>query len=333
MGSILFLVCQRKLCLLYTILILMVSASSAQNQIEQVELPFQKDLIPEGIAIDSISRKIYVNSLKHNKIVRCDFDGKNQEDFVKSNQYGYLPGFGMTIKGDTLFALGNNLPKSSNKSVLLLLNTQTGALIKSYTIDNSDFIYLNDIAVGPKGKLYITDSESDNIYTLNPQKDALEIFFSHPEIKHPNGIAISPDGKTLFLATYTSGIRVLDIGSQKLINHNNDFKGIDGMKFYQNSLLAIVNGKRDATQNGLFRFYLDKNLSKIVSEEKLASFQNPTDIPTTFALFNNQMFYVSDSQLDMLNQENYEILNASELKDYILTKQPIHSKHRKNQNP
>ena len=310
-----------------TLILLTTTTCPAQTQADRVRLKFQKDLTPEGIAIDSISQKIYINSLRHNKIVRCDFDGSNPEDFIFENQHGYLPGFGMTIKGDTLFALGNTLPKSKNKSILLLLNTRTGQLIKSYSIDNSDFIYLNDLAVGPNGKLYITDSENDNIYTLNTEKDVLEVFFSHPEIKHPNGIAISPDGKLLYLATYTSGIRILDLDSKKLVNAPNDFKGIDGMKFYKNSLLTIVNGRRNADQNGLFRFYLDKSSTKIIKQEKLDSFQDSTDIPTTFALFKGHMFFVSDSQLDNLNQETNEIIDPSKLEEYLLIKHPINPKN------
>ncbi len=34
-----------------------------------IELPFEKDLIPEGIAINARSEKLYLNSLKHHKIV------------------------------------------------------------------------------------------------------------------------------------------------------------------------------------------------------------------------------------------------------------------------
>ncbi|MDC6366353.1 MULTISPECIES: SMP-30/gluconolactonase/LRE family protein [Flavobacteriaceae] len=319
----------RTLCFI----LMLVSCLSAAQTKELTKLSFKKDLIPEGIAIDAISKKIYLNSLHNNKIVRCNFDGSNTEDFISVNQYGYLPGFGMTIKGDTLFALGNSLARPDNSSILLLLNINSGKLIKSYSPNNSNFIYLNDIAIGPNGKCYITDSENENIYTINSKKDALEVFFSHPEINHSNGIAISPDGNLLYLATYTSGLRILDINSKKLVNAPNDFKGIDGMKFYKNSLLTIINARRNADQNGLFQFYLNKSNSKIIKQEKLDSFQNATDIPTTFALYNDQMFFVSDSQLDNLNQETNEILNPLELKDYILIKQPINSKPFKNQNP
>ncbi|WP_420321078.1 SMP-30/gluconolactonase/LRE family protein [Flagellimonas sp.] len=286
---------------------------------QSVTLGFEKDLIPEGIAVHLPSNKLYLNSLTKNKIVRCNLDGSNLEDFIASNQYGYLAGFGMTIKGDTLFALGNSLPKINNKSILLLLDIPSGKLINSYSLNNPDFIYLNDIAVGSDGKIYITDSESNNIYTINKATDQLEVFFSNDQIKHSNGIAISPDDRLLYFASYTSGIRILDISSKKLVNQPNDHKGIDGMKFYDNSLVAIVNSRRDATLNGVYRFYLNENLSKIIKKEKIKGFAQVDDIPTTFDLDGGAMYFVSDSQMDLLNQETNKIIHSEKLENYQLS--------------
>ncbi|MEX0313470.1 MAG: SMP-30/gluconolactonase/LRE family protein [Allomuricauda sp.] len=288
-------------------------------QAQNIELAFEKDLIPEGIAVHTKSEKVYINSLKKNKIVRCNLDGSSPEEFIDSNQYGYLSGFGMTIKGDTLFALGNSLPKINNKSILLLLDVTTGKLIKSYPLNIPDFIYLNDIAIGSNGNIYITDSESTNIYTVNKTTEKLEIFFSNEEIKHSNGIAISPDDKLLYFASYTSGIRILDIATKRLVNQPNDHKGIDGMKFYKNSLVGIVNSRRDKTQNGVYRFFLNEESSEVLRQEKLQNFFQVSDIPTTFDLHGDVMYFVTDSQLDNLDQENITILDPSKLENYRLS--------------
>ncbi len=284
-----------------------------------VGLSFEKDLIPEGIAIDPKSKKVYLNSLRHNKIVRCNLDGSEAEDFITANQYGYLSGFGMTIKGDTLFALGNTLPKVNNKSILLLLDVTSGDLIESHSIVNSEFIYLNDLALGSKDKLFITNSENNELYTLNNSSGELEVFFSSDEIKHPNGIAISADERFLYLASYTTGIRILEIETLKLVNSPNDHKGIDGMKCLDNSLFAIVNSRRDTSQNGLYQFYLSDEGSKIVKKEKLLDWQNPSDIPTTFDSYENNLYFVHDSQMDNFNQETNEIIDQSKLETYLLT--------------
>ena len=191
----------------YAILILIGIASCSKSNNEVIVLSFEKDLIPEGIAIDLKSETVFLNSLKKNKIVSCKFDGSNPTNFIERNQYGYLSGFGMTIKGDTLFALGNSLPKINNRSILLLLNLNTGNLIDSYYINDSTFIYLNDIAVSSKKDIYITDSESNKIYTITNSNKQLEIYLETDEIAHSNGISISDDDKYLYLASYQNGIR------------------------------------------------------------------------------------------------------------------------------
>ncbi|WP_036381273.1 SMP-30/gluconolactonase/LRE family protein [Muricauda sp. MAR_2010_75] len=296
---------------------------SCVNPEKPIELHFEKDLIPEGIAIDPVLQKVYLNSLKSAKIVRCNLDGSNPEEFLSSHQYGYLSGFGMTIKGDTLYALGNGLSKENNTSILLLLDIYLGELIQSYPLDNGNFVFLNDIAVNSKGTVYITDSESSDIYTINPNTNQLEVFFSNNEVKHSNGIAISNNEQYLYLATYTSGIRVLDIANKKLINQPNAFKGIDGMKFYQNHLIGIVNAKRDLSQNGIFQFRLNEEGSEILSETKISEFEQSSDIPTTFAINRNHMYFVADSQLDNFDQGNNTIVNPTTLENYRLVKRKL----------
>ncbi|MEM9648223.1 MAG: SMP-30/gluconolactonase/LRE family protein [Bacteroidota bacterium] len=289
----------------------------------QIELSFQKDLFPEGIAVHPETKKVYLNSLMHNKIVRSNLDGTNAEEFTGKDEYGYLSGFGMTIKGDTLYALGNSLPKPQNKSIFLLLNTKTGKLITSYALKETGFAYLNDLAVGSNGAIFITDSESDKIYTINKQKDKLEVFLTHDELKHCNGIAISEDYKFLYLASYTSGLRVVDITTKRLVNKPNQYKGIDGLKWYKNSLIALVNTRRDATQNGVYRFQLNPNQSEITNEKKIAAFQEETDIPTTFAILKDSLYFVDDSQMDNMNQETYQIRDTSKLEPYNLMGIPL----------
>lgn len=298
------------------------SSSNALGQevVDILELPFEKHLFPEGIAIDPISERTFLNSLKHNKIVSIGFDGKNAVETVSSNEHGYLSGFGMTVKGDTLYALGNSLPKENNKSILLLLDIRSNQLIKSYTLDGPDFIYLNDIAIGTNGNVYITDSESANIYTLNRSIDTLEVFYSHEEIKHSNGIAISPDNTLLYLASYTSGLRILDISTKTLINLPNDHKGIDGLKFYDNSLIGIVNARRDSDENGVYQFVLNGQRSKITAERKIYRLRRKDDIPTTFAIHDNLLFFVEDSQIDNFNQDSNEIIDTTKLEPYRLVK-------------
>lgn len=308
-----------------TLSLILSSFLQAQTEAMYYELNLEKDLIPEGIAFDSLSKEVFVNSLRNNKIVQFDLEEKNTEEFIYKNQYDYLSGFGMEIMGDTLYALGNVLPPTGNRSVLLLLSVSSGELLKSYALDIEDFTYLNDIAVSSAGDIYITDSENDKIYTVNREKDQLEVFYQNEGILHSNGISISPDNHLLYLASYIWGIRILDLKTKTLVNPPNAYKGVDGMKYYKNGLIAIVNGKQDRSQNGVYRFAFNEKGTKIIGSEQIHRLQKDSDIPTTFALQNDTMLFIADSQMDNFNQETNEIIDSVKLEKYQLVQLKLNS--------
>ena len=298
--------------------------SCRQSQMIRIYPEFERDLIPEGIAIDEAHQQIFINSLKKNKIVSCAMEGDKARNFIGSGQHGYLSGFGMTVMGDTLFALGNVLQRHNNKSVLLLLNTSTGDLIRSYELDDTSFIYLNDLAVSEHHHVYITDSESNRIFTVNPVKGGIEVYFEDDEILHPNGIAISDDALFLYVATWRKGIRILDLSKKRIINQaHTESAGIDGLKYYKGSLYGIVNARRDSESNGLYRFELDQTLTEIVSSHKLIEFGSGFSIPTTLDIYRDQIYFVTNSQLDNFNQETNEIIDTSILSPYEIMRYSI----------
>lgn len=293
--------------------------SCAKNKIIITELKFEKNLIPEGIAIDDYSKKLYLNSLKNNKIVSSLFDGANPKTFLEKNQYGYLSGFGMIIKGDTLYALGNSLRPDKNKSILLLLQPSTGRLINSYTLHDSKFCYWNDLTLSNRDEIFITDSESNKIYKIQRPNQSFEIYLDSEEIPNSNGITISENNKYLYLAS-SKGICIVDIQSKQLINQPRmEFSGIDGLKFYKNSLYGIVNVHlKDKSQNGLFKFELDKTGTKILHKKKLLEFTNEFSTPTTFDIFEGNVFFIANTQLGNFNGDTNEIIDKNKLQSYKL---------------
>ncbi|MBS1505204.1 MAG: SMP-30/gluconolactonase/LRE family protein [Bacteroidetes bacterium] len=306
------------------ILLVYLSFAIACSKKDPIILPFQPDLIPEGIAIDSAARTLFLSSLHHSKIVTCSLDGTTVADFIATHQYHFQPGFGMTIKGDTLYALGNSLPKGNNRSILLLLSKSTGALIRSFAPRDSAFKYLNDLAVARNGDVYITDSENNKLYTVKHSADSLHVWLESDAIANSNGIAISPDDKYLYLASDKHGIRIMEIATKRIMNEQpNDFRGIDGMKYYRHSLIAIANGNRDETKNGVYRYFLNETNTAIVEKKLLLAPGEDFVLPTTFAIVNGFMYFVIDSQLGSLDGERNQIIDSATLKKYTLLKLKI----------
>ncbi len=303
-----------------TVLTLISFIGCAEQKMEGIyELRFDKDLIPEGIAIDPINRKVYLNSLKDNKIVRSSFDGSDIEVVVSSGEHNYQSGFGMTIKGDTLYALGNGLLRDDNTSILLLVDIRTNQLIKSYELDDTSFVYLNDIAVSSTNDIYITDSNSSSIYTLNKKSGQLEIFISNVSIPNSNGIAISDDDDFLYLATW-EGIKVVDLTTKEIVNTiNEENQGIDGLKYHKVGLVGIINvWEADSGRNGMYQFQLSDDGRRITERKKIIVFDESFNTPTTLALLDDHACFIKNTHLGYFDENKNVINEPDSLRSYKL---------------
>lgn len=303
---------------IFILLSLICINSCSSQKTELIELPFEQDLFPEGITIDSRTKTVYLNSLKNKKIVSSSIDGGNSKTFLETDEHNYLAGFGMTIKGDTLYALGNSLTTDKNKSILLLLQLSSGDLIDSYSIDRSEFQYLNDLAISSKNEIFITDSESNKSYKIQRPSKTIEIYLDSEKIPSSNGITISNNDKYLYFAS-NKGICIVEKSSKKIINQpKEEYSSIDGLKYYQDNLYGIVNGWVDNSQNGLFKFELNKAGTEILGKEKLIEFTEDFRIPTTFDILDGNIYFVINTQLD--NFDGDKILDLKKLEPYKMLK-------------
>lgn len=304
----------RKLTLFLLASLLLTSCTKSES--DTVTLNFEKDLIPEGIAIDNESGKLFLSSLRKNKIVTANGDGSNATDFIGSGQYDYLSGFGMTIEGDTLYALSNGLQKQGNTSVLLLLHKKTGELIAQYKTSISPYGYLNDLAVGKNNEIFITESQSNKIYHIQRPGMTLQVFLDTVAVEHSNGIAISDDNSKLYLAS-KSGIRVVDVQTKKILNQpDNASSGIDGMKFYKNSLIGIV-------EKAVMRYFLNEEGTEIIDIKELIRFDSTYKSPTTFDMVGDTIYFIKNVQLDNFNDSTNAVIDPNKLESLVLMKYKV----------
>ena len=111
---------------------------------------------------------------------------------------------GMGLKGDTLFV--------ADIDAVRMFNRVTGAPLGSRTIPGATF--LNDIAIGPDGTVYVTDtglkaghagfsdSGTDAVYRFGAGGKAITVI-NGPKLGRPNGITV--DGTGITVVTFVSG--------------------------------------------------------------------------------------------------------------------------------
>ncbi|MBP1631254.1 MAG: hypothetical protein H6Q15_2147 [Bacteroidetes bacterium] len=284
----------------------------------------EKDLIPEGITYSSGTNSFYISSIYKTKIIQINAETGEFKDFIPSDLLD-LRFLGM-ITDETqkiLWACGNITKNGKNYSSVIKFNLTSGKLLKSYSHIDSVANTYNDLVADDSGNIYFTNSKRNYISKIDKQSDSVSVFFEGPEIAHPNGVTISPDNKYLYIASTDKGIRVLDIAGRKIIGesvNSINSEGIDGLKYYKNSLIGIQNAVEKESQIKICRYFLDESGINIIGM-KIIAHDNPLfDIPTTFVVINDDLYCLANSQLKNLASPDFKIINPKTLKDILILK-------------
>jgi len=266
----------------------------------------ESELVPEGIAFSQKKNSFYLTSIAKSKIVKVNRDTGEQEDFIGEQEFGYQPGAGIYVDDERnrIYALGGYFRLKDSISSLYSFDLTSQDLVKRYDVPGMGEHFLNDMTMDKAGNLYITDTKDSSVYRLNNGSDSLELFFKSPEIKYPNGIAISDDNSKLYIAAFQDGIRILDIKERKILNQVDTAgisNGIDGLEFYQGNLYAIQNGVEANTDN-FRKLILNKNQDQIIDVEVIDSHNLDLVTPLTFCIADKKAIVIGNSNLQYWNQ-------------------------------
>jgi sugar lactone lactonase YvrE len=265
-----------------------------QRAREAFTITGQRDVIPEGIAWDPVDNVIYVSSIARRKVLRIDRQGR-ATDFTTEGQDGLEGGLGIKVDADRrmLWVIGTSTPEikgyvpGSDRSALHAYDLRTGALVRKIEATPG---LLNDLTLLRDGSLFATDMGRGHVLRLAPGASMFEIWAEG--FRFPNGIAISEDERTLYVADFSAGITRFDeldpkkrakIESKALLN------GIDGLSFDRGALIGI--------QNSLGRprvIRIDPATGDVaILESKNAKFE----IPTTGVVIGKEYWFIANPGL------------------------------------
>lgn len=156
-------------------------------------------VFPESITSDA-SGNIYVGSIG-GTIYRATPGSRVAEPWiVPSAQNGLTSLFGVLADDARgLLWVCNNPPFGAPpppgaKSGLKAFDLKTGTLSAVYDFPGEGPFACNDIAVGPQGTTFATDTTGGRIFALAPNGNELSLFAANPELVGIDGIAFAEDG-------------------------------------------------------------------------------------------------------------------------------------------
>src|SRR5262249_39919431 len=158
----------------------------------------------------------------------------------------------------------------------------------------------NDLALSNGGDVYLTDSEEGSVYRLRPGGDSVERLLPAASFVYPNGIALSDEGRMLYIA-HATGIAVPHPSTGTLFPLSApdgvSLAGIDGLSFWRGALIGVQNGMRP---HRVVLFTLAPSLDRVVSARVLERGNPLFDIPTTGAVAGDAYYFMANTQLRAL---------------------------------
>ncbi len=294
---------------LHSFFLLIITTANAQFLNSAIISDSEKDLIPEGIAVDSRTGTRYISSIAKQKIIKIDAQGKHK-DFISTNKDGFLEGLGLKvdIKRNLLWAISVKTAPKLYVSQVHAFNLTSGKQEQFYSLKDTVPHMFNDLDIDKKGNLYITDSYASAIYFIDTDKKKLDLFLKTPEAKYPNGIAIGKENQ-LYFTSYEHGPIMIDIASKTATILKGYFdsvvaRGLDGLLYFNNSLIGVYNysAKKNSFDTAVvIKYVLDEKGTTIIKEEIIDKGNPKFFQPTTAALANKQLFVLANSHLEVYN--------------------------------
>jgi sugar lactone lactonase YvrE len=293
------------------------------------ELP-EADLLTEGIAHDSAAGTFFIGSVRKGKILRVDRDGRTSAFATVAGGRWAPLGLRVDQSRGALWVAAAALPQTatyqtadSGRSAILRFDLRSGRLAHRYEPRDGETHAIGDLIVTRAGDVFATDSRAPIVYRIKAGSDRLERFIQSPLLLSAQGLALTPDERTLYLADYARGILRVDLASRSvtLLQTADSVLalGIDGMYYHEGGLIGIQNG---VEPHRVVRLTLTPAGDRIIESRVLERAHPRYQEPTLGVLVNGELFYIANSQWERFGQDG-GIADSTALERPVVLRLPL----------
>lgn len=265
--------------------------------------------IPEGIAHDPRDGVFLVGSTFRGSIARVARDGRVRTLLPAGADgvYGVL-GLRVDATRGLLWAATSHAgaamptagtrPEDEGRASLVAVDARTGAIRHRFVTPRGERHFYNDVAVARDGRVYLTDTQGGAVLTLAPGATALERLLTDSLPGAPNGIDLTPDGRTLVVAL-GDRIGVVDLVTRRLrlVAPHPLVRTtlIDGLYVVPGGVLTVE--PFDRTGGVVKRYWLDAAMTRVDSVRLAIDAHPMLEQPTTAAVVGDSAFVIANSHL------------------------------------
>jgi sugar lactone lactonase YvrE len=277
----------------------------------------QADIMPEDIAYAPASNSktggsrpapsFIVSSIQHRTLYRVSLPkagGKEcaVEELPLAGENKHWPTLAVSAdtRRKTLWVTTSAMPgfsgfpkEDEGKALLLEVDAASGRVLRRFDPETKDPAVLGDMCVTADGTVYVTDSIGGGVYRLRGDLETAKLEKIAGGLFSPQTPVLARDGKRLFVADYTMGIAVVDLGTGKVsyLPHPEDVAvvALDGLYLSGDSLIGIQNG---TDPNRIMRLRLNAAQTEIIGAEVMEQATERMGDPT-HAVLADGWLYVS----------------------------------------
>lgn len=261
---------------------------------------------PEGMDVDPRTGFMYVASIRHRTIAELTSRGDYVRELLPRGGVGL--GAILAVRTDpqrgVLWATMSGIPQAagyapadSTINALLRLRLPEGEIDGRWDLPSvAGGHTLGDVAIGPLGDVYMSDSQDPVLYRLPADGGGLQPI-RHPLFRSLQGVAPAPGARVVFVADYSHGLLKVDVISGEVIRladaGGSTSLGCDGIVWHDGAIIAVQNG---VVPPRVMRFELDSAWKRIVRADVIDRNLPVADEPTIGTIVGDDFVYVANSQ-------------------------------------
>jgi sugar lactone lactonase YvrE len=277
-------------------------------------------LWPEGVDYDPRTGDFYVTSIRRRTIVRIAADGSTHELWPSgARDLGAMLGVRVDARRRRIWATTSAMRQTegyvsadSGIAALLRIDARTGRIERRWDLPVvAGGHVLGDVALGPGGEVWTSDSNEPVLYRLRPGVDTLEQF-RHPLFRALQGMAVTPDGRFVYVADYSHGLLRVRVSDGTVIRLADapvsTSLGCDGIVLHRGAIVAVQNG---VSPPRVVRFALDAAGDSIVAVRVVDQQPALAPEPTIGTLVGDRFVYVANGQFEAHDDDGRRLPNTT----------------------
>jgi hypothetical protein len=289
------------------------------------------NLVVENLAFDPRGH-FHVGSMARREIIRSDVRGRSTPFVGADQDIGQPLGMKVDTAPATLWVASIWPPDSAKgrprqTTALLNIDAQTGRVRQRLVPPDTGRPHLlNDIVIAPEGALFISDSDGAAVWRLRKGAERLELWLELPRtVLYPNGIALSPDARFLFVAHQT-GILGIERATRRVFEliapESATLMGIDGLYATRTGLVGVQNSLPVHQIIAIDLAYSQTSDPSVRCARVLERRHPSYVIPTTGTMVGDTLYYVANSELRRLDPRG-TLLEPNATRQTVILRLPI----------